>query len=98
MPEKQKAVLLVNVGTPDKADTASVRRYLSQFLNDKRIMDIPWLFRKILVNLVIVPFRAPRSARLYQRLWTPEGSPLLTNTQKFATALRRQLDGPYHVY
>ncbi len=98
MAEKQKAVLLVNVGTPDGPDTASVRRYLAQFLNDKRVLDMPRLFRKILVNLIIVPFRAPKSARLYQRLWTPEGSPLVVNTEKFAAGLRQQLDASYTVF
>ncbi len=98
MPEKKKAVLLVNVGTPDRPDTTAVRRYLTHFLNDKRIMDIPWLFRKILVNLIIVPFRAPRSARLYRRLWTPQGSPLVLNMEKFATGLQKDLGISFHVY
>ncbi len=98
MAGKQKAVLLINVGTPDAPDTDSVRRYLAQFLNDKRVLDMPWLFRKFLVNLIIVPFRAPKSARLYQRLWTPEGSPLLLNTEKFAARLRQQLDASYTVF
>ena len=98
MQKKQKAVILVNVGTPDKAEVKDVRRYLSCFLNDKRIMDIPWLFRKILVNLIIVPFRAPKSTQLYRQLWTPEGSPLLLNTEKFASGLRAVLDDNYHIY
>lgn len=98
MRQRQKAVLLVNVGTPDGPDTRSVRRYLSQFLNDKRIMDIPWLYRKILVNGLIVPFRAPRSARLYARLWTPEGSPLIIHTEQFAAALRKVLSNNYQVF
>ena len=96
--QRQKAVLLVNVGTPDGPDTRSVRRYLSQFLNDRRIMDIPWLFRKILVNLFIVPFRAPQSARLYARLWTAKGSPLLVHTKQFASALQNTLSNDYHVF
>ncbi|WP_446786422.1 ferrochelatase, partial [Macellibacteroides fermentans] len=72
--------MLVNVGTPNNPSVQAVRRYLFQFLNDPRVIDLPWLARKILVNLIIVPFRAPKSAKLYQRLWTDEGSPLLTNT------------------
>jgi protoporphyrin/coproporphyrin ferrochelatase len=71
------ALLLINVGTPDQPEVKAVRRYLSEFLNDPRVMDIPWLLRKILVNLIIVPFRAPKSTKLYQRLWTKYGSPLL---------------------
>ncbi len=72
-----RAVILVNVGTPDSPSVNDVRKYLSEFLNDPKVIDMPWLLRKLLVNLVIVPFRAPRSASLYRRLWTGKGSPLL---------------------
>lgn len=98
MQEKQKAVLLVNVGTPDKPEVKAVRRFLSQFLNDKQVMDMPWLLRKILVNLIIVPFRAPKSTKLYRQLWTSEGSPLLLNTEKFATKLRVALGNGFQVF
>ena len=65
------------LGTPENPETAGVRKFLSEFLNDKRVMDIPWFLRKLLVNFIIVPFRAPKSAKLYQKLWTEKGSPLL---------------------
>jgi len=74
---KKRALLLVNVGTPDNADKKAVRRFLRAFLNDPRVIDIPWLLRKMLVNLIIIPFRVHKSTRLYQRLWTVNGSPLL---------------------
>lgn len=74
-----RAVILVNVGTPDSPSVSDVRKYLSEFLNDPKVIDMPWLLRKLLVNLVIVPFRAPRSAALYRRLWTLKGSPLLVH-------------------
>ena len=70
MENKKTAVLLINVGTPDEPTVKAVRRYLSEFLNDRRVIDIPLVLQKILVNLIIVPFRAPESAKLYQRLWT----------------------------
>lgn len=70
-------VLLVNLGTPDSPSVSNVRSYLSQFLNDPRVIDIPWLLRKMLVNLIIVPFRAPKSAKVYQELWTEKGSPIM---------------------
>ena len=70
-------VLLVNLGTPDGPDTASVRRYLREFLMDGRVIDIPAPVRWMLVNLIIAPFRAPKSAEAYGAIWTPEGSPLL---------------------
>jgi len=69
----------VNVGTPESPMVKDVRKYLSQFLNDPRVIDIPPVFRKMLVELIIVPFRAPRSAKLYSRLWTENGSPLLVH-------------------
>jgi len=98
MQKGQKAVLLINVGTPDKAEVKAVRRFLSQFLNDRRVMEMPWLLRKILVNIIIVPFRAPKSTKLYKKLWTAEGSPLLLNTEKFADKLRPVLGENYQVF
>jgi ferrochelatase len=75
-----------------------VRSYLSQFLNDPRVIDIPWLSRKILVNLVIVPFRAPKSARIYQKLWTENGSPLLFYSQAVRELLQAELGNAYGVH
>ena len=69
------AVLLVNLGTPDSPSVKDVRKYLFQFLNDPRVIDIPALARFFLVNLIIVPFRAPKSAKIYQELWTNNGLP-----------------------
>lgn len=70
-------VLLINLGTPDSSSTRDVRKYLTQFLNDPRVIDINPIGRFLLVNAVIVPFRAPKSAKLYRHIWTKEGSPLL---------------------
>lgn len=71
------AVIMVNVGTPDSPSVKDVRKYLYEFLSDPRVIDLPWFSRILLVGLIIVPFRAPRSAGLYRRLWTGKGSPLL---------------------
>ena len=79
---KRTAVLLVNVGTPDEPTVPAVRRYLFQFLNDRRVIDLPLIAQKLLVNLIVVPFRAPKSTRLYQMLWTKDGSPLMVNAEK----------------
>ena len=54
----------------DSPKTKDVRSYLFQFLNDKRVIDFPLLLRWILVNLFIVPFRAPKSSKIYKELWT----------------------------
>jgi ferrochelatase len=91
MNTKKTAVLLLNVGTPDEPTVKAVRRYLSEFLNDSRVIDIPYVLRKILVNLIIVPFRAPKSTKLYQRLWTEKGSPLLYFSESVQNGLQRKL-------
>src|SRR5687767_6840528 len=91
-------VLLINLGTPDSPSVSDVRSYLSQFLNDPRVIDIPWLLRKMLVNLIIVPFRAPKSAKIYQKLWTKDGSPLLFYGNKVKNLLQRELPENYEVH
>ncbi len=95
--QKKKAVLLVNLGTPDSPKTSDVRSYLFQFLNDKRVIDIPWLIRKILVNGIIVPFRAPKSAKVYKELWTDRGSPIIYHTEDLTNKLKQELGDGYHV-
>jgi ferrochelatase len=91
-------VLLINLGTPDSPSVSDVRSYLSQFLNDPRVIDIPWLWRKILVNLIIVPFRAPKSASIYKKLWTKDGSPLLIYSNRAKELLQAELAGSYDVH
>src|SRR5690606_16455801 len=98
MMKSKTGVLLINLGTPDSPAVGDVRSYLSQFLNDPRVIDIPWLARKILVNLVIVPFRAPKSAKVYQKLWTENGSPLLYYGMKVKDLLQRQLPEGHDVF
>lgn len=89
-------VLLVNLGTPDAPDTASVRRYLQEFLSDPRVIETPrWLWWLIL-NGVILRIRPARSAHAYQQVWTPEGSPLLTHTQALARELHESLRSHLH--
>jgi len=91
-------VLLMNLGTPDSPSVGDVRSYLSQFLNDPRVIDIPWLLRKILVNLIIVPFRAPKSAKIYKKLWTSTGSPLLFYSNRVKELLQKELGQEYEVH
>lgn len=80
-------VLVVNLGTPDAPTTSAVRRYLREFLSDPRVLDINPIGRWLLVNLIIAPFRSPKSAEAYGEVWTPEGSPLLV----FGDALVAQM-------
>jgi ferrochelatase len=76
--EKTKTgILLVNLGTPDSPSVPDVRKYLREFLMDKRVIDIPFISRWMLVNLIIAPFRAPKSAKIYHQLWQERGSPLM---------------------
>ena len=91
-------VLLVNLGTPDSPSTADVRKYLTEFLNDPRVIDIPWVLRKMLVNLIIVPFRSPKSAKIYQKLWTKDGSPLLIHGIAVKEKLQDELGNSHDVY
>ena len=84
-------ILLANLGTPDAADTRSVRRYLAEFLWDPRVVEV---FRPIwwlILHLVILRVRPSRSAHAYEKVWTPEGSPLLVWTRRQAAALAGQL-------
>jgi len=96
--KKKTGVLLINLGTPDSPSVSDVRSYLSQFLNDPRVIDIPWLSRKMLVNLIIVPFRAPKSAGVYRKLWTEKGSPLLYYSEEVQKLLQQSLGEQYHVH
>ena len=98
MTSKKTAVILINVGTPDSPSVKNVRRYLLEFLNDPRVIDIPWLLRKILVNFIIVPFRAPKSAKLYRLLWTEKGSPLLFYSNSVRDKLQEQLGEHYNIF
>jgi ferrochelatase len=91
-------VLLVNLGTPDSPSVGDVRSYLSQFLNDPRVIDIPWLSRKLLVNFIIVPFRAPKSAKVYKELWTENGSPLVYYSERAKQLLQESLGDDYTVH
>ncbi len=90
-------VLLVNVGTPDFPTTASVRKYLNQFLSDPRVLDIPALGRWLLLKGIILPFRSPKSAAAYRKIWTLKGSPLLQFSLVFCEKLKNVLPVNYQV-
>jgi ferrochelatase len=78
----KKAILIANLGSPDSTKVSDVRRYLREFLMDELVIDIPSFPRWFLVNGIIAPFRAPRSAVKYKKIWTDEGSPLIVLTEK----------------
>ncbi|WP_069660770.1 ferrochelatase [Arcticibacter eurypsychrophilus] len=93
----KQGVLLVNLGTPDSPSVKDVRRYLGEFLMDERVIDIPQLNRTLLVKGIIVPFRGPKSAKIYKKVWSDKGSPLLYYTQLMTDLLQAQLGGEYQV-
>jgi ferrochelatase len=90
-------VLLINLGTPDSPKTSDVRKYLTQFLNDPRVIDINPVGRFLLVNGIIVPFRSSKSAKLYSKIWEKEGSPLLVNSLRTKELLQQKLGDKYLV-
>lgn len=80
-------VLLVNLGTPEAPDAPSLRRYLAQFLSDRRVVELPRSLWYPILYGIILPFRAPRSAALYRSIWTERGSPLRVFSQDLSQAL-----------
>lgn len=90
----KKGILLLNLGSPDSTSTKDVHRYLMEFLMDGRVIDYPWLFRKLLVGGIIVPFRAAKSAEAYQTIWTKDGSPLIVLSRQLKDALQQQVEAP----
>ncbi|MCX6291284.1 MAG: ferrochelatase [Bacteroidetes bacterium] len=90
-------ILLVNLGTPDSYSTPDVRKYLREFLSDPRVIDINPVGRWMLVNLIIAPFRSPKSAKLYKHIWTENGSPLLHLSNRQKQLLQEKLGNGYQV-
>mgnify|MGYP000903884943 CR=1 FL=1 len=94
---KKTAVLLVNLGSPDNPYPGAVYRYLTQFLNDPRVIDINPIGRAVLVNGIIVPFRHRKSAKIYAQLWTENGSPLKYYGELLAAGVQERLGEEYVV-
>lgn len=92
---KKKGVLLINLGTPRSPMVKDVGVYLFEFLNDYRVIDIPWILRKILVNFIIVPFRSFSSSKEYKKLWTEKGSPLAYHSEELLKKVQVKLPNNY---
>jgi ferrochelatase len=90
---ERSGVLLLNLGTPDALTPRAVRRYLREFLSDHRVIDIPLLARKLLVECIILPFRTRKSLRNYRSIWLPEGAPLRVYTERIQRQLAAELGG-----
>ncbi len=91
MAEPKVGVLLVNLGTPDAPTPAAVRRYLREFLSDRRVIEIPRLIWWPILHGIILTTRPKKSAHAYQQVWTKEGSPLAAITRAQARALQARL-------
>jgi protoporphyrin/coproporphyrin ferrochelatase len=88
-----KAVLLVNLGSPDSTAVGDVRRYLNEFLMDRRVIDTPWPLRRLIVGLILIN-RPRQSAHAYQSIWTPEGSPLIVTSRNVREKLQERVPVP----
>ena len=86
----------MNLGSPDSTAVSDLKKYLNEFLTDKRVID-SWFVRNLLVRQVIVPKRAPESAKAYRSIWTKNGSPLVQFTRELAEKLQEQVAEPVSI-
>lgn len=84
----------MNLGSPDSTEVKDVKRYLTEFLMDERVIDKPFLMRTLLVKGLIVPFRAKNSAEAYSKVWTKEGSPLIVISKQLQKAVQQNFEEP----
>jgi ferrochelatase len=94
----RRAVLLVNLGTPDAPTPAGVKAFLSEFLQDPRVIKLTPLIWWPILHGFVLPARSKRVSQLYQSIWTPEGSPIKANTIRQVKALQAQLGDAYQVF
>ena len=88
-----KAVLLVNLGSPDSPSVPDVRRYLNEFLMDGRVIDVAWPLRRLIVGMILIN-RPKESAHAYQTIWTKEGSPLIVTSRNVQRKLQERVSVP----
>jgi ferrochelatase len=93
----RKGILLMNLGSPDSTSVHDVRKYLNEFLMDERVIDVPFLWRLLLVRGIISPFRAPKSAHAYRTIWTSKGSPLVELTRQLKNSLQELVSEPVEI-
>ena len=86
--QEKVGILITNLGTPDNPDSKSLRKYLKQFLSDKRVVDYNRLLWWLILNIIILNVRPRKSAKLYESIWTDKGSPLLVNMQSIVKKLQ----------
>ncbi len=91
------SILLLNTGTPTACTLPEVKRYLTEFLMDRRVLDLPFWLREIVVKWCIVPLRYKKSAKAYAKIWTPYGSPLMVHSRALAGSLQEELALPVEI-
>ena len=89
---KQIGILITNLGTPDSPTSKDLKKYLNEFLMDKRVVDLPRIFWVPILKLIILNIRPKRSAKLYKAIWTNEGSPLLSISRSLVKELTTLLE------
>ena len=89
-----KGLLLINLGSPDSTSISDVKKYLDEFLMDKRVIGKSYLFRWILVKLIILNFRPRKSAKAYKKIWWKEGSPLIVLSKRLFNKVSSLLSIP----
>lgn len=90
----KEAVLIVNLGSPESPEAKDVKPYLREFLMDERVIDVPFLLRKFLIEGIILPTRPKKSAAAYKKIWWEEGSPLIVLSYRFFELLKKEMPLP----
>ncbi len=88
------AILLCNLGSPDDCSEKAVRRYLDQFLMDASVIQLPWIIRRLIVSLLVLPKRPKASASAYKKIWIEDGSPLIALSKKLVKSLQQKIESP----
>lgn len=87
----KRGILLINLGTPESLNKKAIRKYLAEFLADKRVIDLPLFMRYLLLYAIILPFRTPKVCEAYKSIWTKEGSPLRNHSLKLCEKMQAKL-------
>ena len=92
-----KGVLLINLGSPEHNNLASVKKFLREFLNDKFVINLPKFIRNLIVNLFIIPFRSKKTLKAYNSIWINTKSPIIKNTESIGTKLEKLISAPVEI-